>query len=102
VATWNPLATNLYCRDVCILRDVLVLVERILGQFSLLLLDRQFHQQNHHRLERGDGNIAGPLRCDVLMKQGQGRRGLVDPDELLSALQDIFGLLMRGGRLRAR
>jgi len=36
----------------------------------------------------------------VLVKQGQGRRGLVDPDELVSPLQDILGLLMRWGRLQ--
>ena len=91
--------TNLYGRHIGVLRDVLVLVERILGELSLLLLDGELDQQDHHRLERGDGNIAGPLRCDVLMQQGQGRGSLVDPDELMSTLQDIFGFLMRRGRL---
>jgi hypothetical protein len=38
----------------------------------------------------------------MLVKQGQGRGCLVDPDELLSALQDIFGLLMRRRRLQSR
>lgn len=81
------------------MREVLVLVQGILGQLSLLLLDGQLNQQEHNRLERGDGSASGALVGDVLMEQGQGRRGLVDPDQLVGALQDIFGLLMRRGRL---
>jgi hypothetical protein len=93
-----PASTNLYCPDIGVLGDVLVLVEGVLGEFPLLLLDGQLDEQDHNRLERGDGDIAGPLRRDVLVQQGQGRRGLVDPDELVGPLQDIFGFLMgRGG-----
>lgn len=36
----------------------------------------------------------------MLVKENQGRRGLVDPDQLVGPLQDIFGLLMRRRRLR--
>jgi hypothetical protein len=36
----------------------------------------------------------------VLVEEGEGSRRLVHPDELLSSLQDIFGLLMRRRRLR--
>lgn len=36
----------------------------------------------------------------MLVQQGQGRRGLAHADELLGALQDIFGFLVRWRRLR--
>lgn len=36
----------------------------------------------------------------MFVQQGQGGRGLVDPDEFVCPLQDIFGLLMRRRRLR--
>lgn len=94
------LATNLDSGNVGILRDVLVLVERILGDLAFLLLDRELDQKDHDWFKRRDGDISRSLRCDVLVKQGQGRRGLVDPDELVSPLQDILGLLMRWGRLQ--
>lgn len=81
------------------MREILVLVQGILGQLSLLLFDGELNQQEHNRLEGGDGSASGALVGDVLMEQGQGRRGLVDPDQLVGALQDIFGLLMRRGRL---
>jgi hypothetical protein len=35
----------------------------------------------------------------VLVEKGKSSRGLVDPDELVGALQDIFGLLVRRRRL---
>lgn len=91
--------THLNSRNVGVLGKVLVLVQGVLGQLSLLLLDGELNQQEHNRLERGDGSASGALVGDVLMEQGQGRRGLVDPDQLVGALQDIFGLLMRRGRL---
>lgn len=91
--------TYLNGRNVGVLGQVLVLIQGILGQLSLLLLDGELNQQEHNRLQRSDGGASGALVGDVFMEQGQGRRGLVDPDELVGALQDIFGLLMRRGRL---
>ena len=35
----------------------------------------------------------------MLVKEGEGGRGLVDPDELLGALEDVLRLLMRRRRL---
>jgi len=95
----DSVATNLDGGNVGVLGDVLVLVERILGEFSLLLLYRQLDQENHDRFEGRDGHIAGSLGGDVLVKEGEGGRGLVDPDELLGALEDILRLLMRRRRL---
>jgi hypothetical protein len=75
------------------------LIEGILGQFSLLLLDRQLHQKEHHRLQRHDGDISRTLAGDVFVKKIQGRGSLVDADELMSALEHIFGFLVRRRRL---
>lgn len=94
--------TDLDSSNVGVLRDVLVLVESILGQFALLLLDGKLDQKEHHRLERRDRDVSGALAGNMLVKQGQSRRGLVDPDELVSPLQDIFGFLVRWRRLLQR
>ena len=79
--------------------DVLVLVESILGKLALLLLDGELDEEEHHRLQRDDGNISGALAGDVLVQQGQGRGGLANANELVGALQDILGLLVRRRRL---
>lgn len=94
--------TNLDGSNVGILGNILILVEGVLGQLSLLLLDGKFDQKEHDGLQRRDGDISRPLAGDVLVKQSQGCRGLVDPDQLMSPLQDIFGLLMRRRRLLRR
>ena len=93
------LSTYLDSRDVGVLADVLVLVQGILGELSLLLLDGQLDQEEHDRLQRRNGDIARPLGVDVVVKQGQGRRGLLDPDQLVGPLQDILRLLVRRRRL---
>lgn len=92
-------ATNLNSTNIGVLRNILILVKGVLGQFALLLFDGQLHQQEHHRLQRGDRNISGTLAGDVFVKQVQGRGGLVDADELVSTLQHIFGFLVRRRRL---
>ena len=63
------------------------------------MLDGKFDEEEHHRLQGGDGNIAGALRRGVLVQQGQTGRRLVDADELVGAFEDIFGFLMRWRRL---
>ena len=85
--------------DVGVLGDVLVLVEGVLGKLALLLLDGELDEEEHHGLQGGDGDIAGALRGDVLVEQGQGGGGLVDPDELVGALENILRLLVGWGRL---
>ena len=92
---------NLNCGDVGVLRDVLVLVQCFLRKLALLLLDGQLCQQEHHRLQGCNGHISRPLRGDVIMENTEGRRSLVDPDEFLSPLQDIFGLLVGRRRLQS-
>jgi len=52
------LATNLDSGNVGILRDVLVLVERILGDLAFLLLDRELDQKDHDWFKRCDGDIS--------------------------------------------
>ena len=94
--------TNLDGSNVGILGNILILIEGVLGQLSLLLLDGKFDQKEHDGLKRRDGDISRALAGDVLVKQSQGCRGLVDPDQLMSSLQDIFGLLMRRRRLLRR
>jgi hypothetical protein len=88
------LIAYLDCADVGVLADILVLVQGILGQFALLLYDRLFNQQEHHRLQRGDGDISGSLRNDMLVKKGEGSRGLPHAHKFVSALQHILGFLM--------
>ena len=79
-------ATYLDSSDVGVLANVLVLIQSILGQLPFLLLDRQLDQEEHNGLQRRDGNIARPLRVDVVVEENQGRRGLVDPDQLVGPL----------------
>lgn len=85
--------------DVGVLGDILVLVQGILGQLALLLLHRELDQKEHHRLQRGDGNIAGPLRGDVLVEKGQGGGRLLDADELIGAFENILWFLVGWRRL---
>lgn len=92
--------TNLDGADVGVLRDIFVLVEGILGQFSFLLLDGKLDEKEHNRFERGNWDIARALAGDVLMEQNQGRGGLVHADEFVGALQNIFRLLVWRRRLR--
>lgn len=85
--------------DVGVLRNILVLVESILGQFALLLFDGKLDEEEHHGLKRSNGNISGSLAGDVFVEQSQGGRHLADANELLSPLENILGLLMRRRRL---
>lgn len=78
--------TNLDSANVGVLGDVLVLVEAILGGLALAKVDGQFNEQEHHRLQRGDGAVAGPLRGDMFVEDGQGSGGLLDGDKFLSPL----------------
>lgn len=85
--------TNLDGADVGVLSDVLVLIEAILGGLALAKINRQFNEQKHHRLKGGDGTAAGPLRCDMLVKDSQGGGGLIDGDKFLSPLFIISPLV---------
>lgn len=69
-----------------VLSDVLVLIETILGGLPFTELDAEFNEQQHHRLERGDGTAARPLGGDMFVKDVQGSRGLAYGDEFLSPL----------------
>ena len=79
--------------------NVLVLIERIFSELAFLLLDREFDKEEHHGLQRGDRHISRSFARDMLMKQNQSRRGLVNADKFMSALQHILGFLMRRRRL---
>lgn len=91
--------THLNGSDVGVLGNILVLVQSILGQLSLLLLNRKLNQEEHNRLERHDGDISRALAGDVLVEEGEGGGCLVDADELVSPLQDVLRLLVRRRRL---
>lgn len=95
----NIASTYLDRPNVGVLADVLVLIQGILRKLALLLLDGEFDQEEHNGLKGRDGDIARPLGVDMIVKENQGRRGLVDPDQLVGPLQDIFGLLVRRRRL---
>jgi hypothetical protein len=72
--------------NICVLGNILVLIKSILGKLALLLLDGKLNEEEHHGLQRHDGDISGALVGDVLMQQGQGRGGLADADEFVSPL----------------
>jgi hypothetical protein len=78
--------TNLDGADVGVLGNVLVLVETILGGLTLAKVNGQFNEQEHHRLERGDGAAAGTLGGDMFVKDSQGGGGLTDGDKFLGPL----------------
>jgi hypothetical protein len=67
------------------LRSVLVLVEAVLGELALSQINAQLDEQDHHRLERGDGAVAGALGGDMLVEELQGSLLLLDADEFLGA-----------------
>lgn len=92
-------ATYLDGADVGVLRNVLVLIESILGELSLLLFNRLLNKELHHWLQRLDGDISRALGGDVLMEDGEGGRSLVDADEFMGAFQDVLGFLMWRRRL---
>lgn len=79
-------STHLDGSNICVLRNILILVESILRKLALLLLDGKLNEEEHHGLQRHDGDISGALVGDVLMQQGQGRGGLTDADEFVSPL----------------
>jgi hypothetical protein len=68
-----------------VLGRVLVLVQAVLCEFALAEVDAELDEQYHHRLERDDGAVAGPLRSDMLVQQLEGRLLLIDSDEFLGA-----------------
>ena len=71
---------------VCVLGGVLVLVQAILCEFALAEIDTQFDKQDHHRLERGDGAVAGALGGDMFVEELEGSLLLLDSDEFLGTL----------------
>lgn len=81
--------TNLDSADIGILSDVLVLVKTILGGLALAEVDRQLNEQEHHRLEGGDGAATGALGGDMFVEDSQGGGSLADGDEFLSPLCTI-------------
>lgn len=54
-------STYLYCPNIGILGDILVLVKGVFGELPLLLFNGLLNEQDHNRLQRGDGDIAGTL-----------------------------------------
>jgi len=72
--------------NVGVLSNVLVLVETIFGSLSFTEIDAEFNEQQHHRLERGNGAAARPLGGDMFVEDVEGSRGLAHGDEFLSPL----------------
>jgi hypothetical protein len=68
-----------------VLRRVLVLVKTILCEFAFAEIDTQLNEEDHHRLEGGDGAVAGALRGDMFVEQLEGGLLLLDSDEFLGA-----------------
>lgn len=66
-----PVDSYLNRANIRVLRNVLVLVQSILSRLSLLQVDAEFNEEEHHRLQRGDGTVAGALGRDMLVQDGQ-------------------------------
>jgi hypothetical protein len=81
--------TNLDGADIGVLGNVLVLVKTILGGLALAKINGQFDEQEHHRLQGGDGAAAGTLGGDMFVEDSQGGGGLTDGDKFLSPLSMI-------------
>jgi hypothetical protein len=84
----RTLRTHLNSLNAGVLGDVLVLVQAILGGLSLSQAHAKLDKEDHDRLERGDGRVAGPLGGDMVMKKLESTKVLVDGDEFLSTLYD--------------
>jgi hypothetical protein len=80
------LRTHLNSLNTGVLGDVLVLIQAILGGLSLSQAHAKLDEEDHDRLQRGDGRVAGPLRGDMFVKQLESAEVLVDGDEFLSTL----------------
>lgn len=69
--------------NVCVLGGVLVLVQTIFCEFAFAEIDAQFDEEDHYRLERGNGTVASALGGDMFVKQLQGSLLLLNADEFL-------------------
>lgn len=69
-----------------VLCNVLVLIQSIFCWFSFSKTDTKFHEKDHHRLQRGNRSIAGPLRRHMFMKKFEGSLVLAHSDEFLCSL----------------
>lgn len=76
----------LYGSNVCVLRDVLVLVKPIFCRFAFAKIDGQFDEEKHDRLQRGDGAVARSLGGDMFVQDIECGLGLINGDELLCSL----------------
>jgi hypothetical protein len=68
-----------------VLRRVLVLVQAILCELALAEIDTEFDEEDHDRLEGGNGAVAGALRGDMFVEELEGSLLLLDSDEFLGA-----------------
>jgi hypothetical protein len=71
--------------DVCVLGGVLVLVQAVLCELAFAEVNAELDEEDHDRLQRDDGAVAGALRGDMLVEELQGGLLLLNSDEFLSA-----------------
>ena len=84
---------QLDCADVGVLGDILVLVEGVLGQLSLLLFYGLLDQEEHNRLQGHDGDISRSLGGNMFVEEDESSLLLPNAHEFVSALEHILGLL---------
>jgi hypothetical protein len=80
--------SHLNSSHVGVLGRVLVLVQAILGEFALSQINAEFDEEDHHRLERGDGAVAGALGGDMFVEELEGSLLLLDSDKFLGTLAE--------------
>jgi hypothetical protein len=72
--------------NVCVLRNVLVLIEAVFGRFAFPQVDAEFDEEEHDRLQGGDRTIPGPLGGDMFVQYIESGLGLINCDEFLRSL----------------
>ena len=75
----NRLNTGVLC-------NVLVLIQSVFCWFSFPKTDTEFHEKDHHWLQRGNRSITGSFRRHMFVKEFESGLVLANGDEFLCSL----------------
>ena len=76
----------LYCANIRVLCDILILIKAILCRFSFSQVDTQFNKLYHNRLQGGDGATPGSFGGDMFVEDIKSGLRLFNCDEFLRSL----------------
>lgn len=83
----NKCRTHLNSTNIGVLCGVLVLIETVLGLLSPALLNAQFDEEQHDRLQGRQGLVSGSFRGDMFVEKIESGGWLPDSNELISSLK---------------